>query len=581
MFQDKHLAILFFVWAFMLLPTYAQTVSSEFIEIEIQKKRIENSKEVSFDRACHFFLQKNWDSTIVYSMVYLNSENRNKGLSDYCHYFRGSGFKNKKIFKEAEKEFDLISNTFPFYYKVVLSRGEIYLEKGDFKKACENFEQVEKLPEQKRRDSKTSSIYENLGLCYFHLEEFSKAESYFLKSAALNKINKDTLLLIGTYINIANLYYEQYQDTKAIPYFRKAYELSKTTKDFEIKKMTAENLAVIEENRNEFKTALAYRKEAEIWKDSLNDQNKVWALAQLEKKFALKEKEKEIYILETENKIKRIERNGLLYSTILLSALFGISIYFYRQKIKRNKIILAQKEELDILNSAKDNLFSIVSHDLRSSVNLMKVSNNRLLENLERKNFNELDSLLHKNRIIANETYNLLDNLLNWALVQTRQLYFQKDILHLESVIKQVEHNYKPLLQEKNISFENKISPELFILADLDSLKIVLRNLIDNAIKFSNEGGNIMIYSISRKDEFCQFVIKDNGKGMSQTVIQELLKNNLQLPKKANSAIIGNGLGISLCKAMIKKNDGEFSIESDGKTGTKIIITFPKAISNG
>lgn len=104
--------------------------------------------------------------------------------------------------------------------------------------------------------------------------------------------------------------------------------------------------------------------------------------------------------------------------------MFGAGVYFYRQKIRNNKIILAQKNQLDELNATKDKLFSIVSHDLRSSVNALKTSNGKLLENLENKNYAELDVLLHKNSTIASGAYNLLDNLLNWALLQTKQAYF-------------------------------------------------------------------------------------------------------------------------------------------------------------
>src|SRR5690606_8510603 len=101
------------------------------------------------------------------------------------------------------------------------------------------------------------------------------------------------------------------------------------------------------------------------WQDSLNDQNKVWAIADLEKKFAVKQKQKEVDVLAAENKAKIAERNGFLISSVLLFIMFGAGVYFYRQKIRNNKIILAQKNQLDELNATKDKLFSIVSHDLR------------------------------------------------------------------------------------------------------------------------------------------------------------------------------------------------------------------------
>jgi hypothetical protein len=128
-------------------------------------------------------------------------------------------------------------------------------------------------------------------------------------------------------------------------------------------------------------------------------------------------------VLEAENKVKIAETVCFFLRFLLM--LFGTGTYFYRQKVRNNKIILAQKTELDELNATKDKLFSIVSHDLRSSVNALKVSNGKLQESLETKTLQSWIQL-HNNSAIANGAYNLLDNLLHWALLQTKQSYFNK-----------------------------------------------------------------------------------------------------------------------------------------------------------
>ena len=335
-------------------------------------------------------------------------------------------------------------------------------------------------------------------------------------------------------------------------------------------------MAVVEENRKNFPLALTYRKEYEAWKDSLNDQNKVWAIADLEKKFAVQQKQKEVDVLAVENKVKRAERNGFLISSVLLFMLLGTGFYFYRQKVRSSKIILTQKNELDALNATKDKLFSIVSHDLRSSVNALKTSNSKLMENLERKNYTELDVLLHKNSSIASGAYNLLDNLLNWALLQTQQSYFYQESLHLASIVQHAEYNYKSLMLNKNIEFKSNVSALDYVFADLDSLKIIIRNFLDNAIKFTPENGTISIYTRPSSEEFCYLVIEDTGLGMNETTRKELLKETILLSKKQNDDIIGTGLGMQLCKSLIRKNEGKLDIESKENVGTRIIIALPK-----
>jgi signal transduction histidine kinase len=261
--------------------------------------------------------------------------------------------------------------------------------------------------------------------------------------------------------------------------------------------------------------------------------------------------------------------------------MLGVSVYLYREKVKRNKIINQQKESLDELNAAKDKLFSIVSHDLRSSVNAIKTSNKKLINTLETKNLAEVNSLLQNNSSIVNGAYNLLDNLLNWALLQTKQSYFEITKLRLFRIVEHVVYNYKAILADKEISFENTIPKDDIIYVDKESLKIILRNLIDNAIKVSNPKDKISMYTNNNDSNFCQLIVEDTGVGMDDTTLQELLKDTSLLAKKQHEDIIGTGLGMQLCKSMIKKNNGTFSIQSELGKGTKMMISLPKTLPNG
>jgi signal transduction histidine kinase len=572
------------ILTFISLLFYFSLTPQNRANNDVFLKKINNEikfkSQTNFIKARVFFLKKNWDSTLVFSMKQLSS-NKNNEINDYCHYFRGVSFKEKKIFNEAKIEFNLITKSFLFYPLVTQQLGVISLELKEFKKAINFFNIAERLNSKKETQFKMSIIYADIGVSYLHLKQYPKAEEYLFKSKKLITIEKDTLPLINAFFNIATLFYDQYKDKKAIPYFEKAYSLSKKVNDFDIKRKASKNMAIVEENRGDFKQALIYRKESEQWKDSLNNQNKVWAIADYEKKYAVAQKQKQISVLKVENKLKDTQRNTMFFSTLGLLLLLVGGVYVYAQKVKNAKIILTQKEKLDELNATKDQLFSIVSHDLRSSVNALKTSNTKLTTSLETKNYSELDQLLHQNSAIANGAYSLLDNLLHWALLQTKQLYFSKDSVHLYSIVQQIEYNYKPLLIDKSIAFENAVSKNSFIFVDLDSLKIVLRNLLDNAIKFSPENSKISFYTVETHTDFCQLVIQDSGLGMNQNTINELLEDNELLAKKSNSEIIGTGLGMQLCKQMIKKNGGTLAIESELNKGTKMILSFPKTEQNG
>jgi signal transduction histidine kinase len=564
---------------FISFSLFSQSKSeNDILKNTLQKKVFEYKSEMNFKKAQSFFLIKDWDSTLVYSMKQL-SNCKNKEIKDFCHFFRGTSFYSKKLYTEAEKEFLLVSNSFLFSTLNKIYLGGVSLELRKFTKAIQYYEEAKKTPQVSSQTYSISKIYEGLGSTYVFLKKYDIAEKYLLNN--LKNQEKDNTKLYNAYNSIANLYYVQYKDQQAIPYFKKAYFLSKKVKDLKYKENAAYNMAAIEENRGNYKQALAYRKESEQWKDSLNNQNKVWALADYEKKYAVAQKQKQISLLKVENKLKDTQRNTLFYSALGLLVLLIGGVYLYAQKVKNAKIILTQKEKLDELNATKDQLFSIVSHDLRSSVNALKTSNAKLTQSLETKNYSELDQLLLQNSAIANGAYSLLDNLLHWAMLQTKQLYFSKDSVHLYSIVQQIEYNYKPLLLDKGITFENAVSKNNFIWVDLDSLKIILRNLLDNAIKFSHENGKISIYTVETNDNFCQLVLQDSGLGMSPETINELLQDNELLAKKSNTEIIGTGLGMQLCKQMIQKNGGTLAIESQLNQGTKMIMTFPKTEKNG
>nr|WP_315255104.1 tetratricopeptide repeat-containing sensor histidine kinase [uncultured Flavobacterium sp.] len=575
--KDLCRVVFLFVFLTHSLFIYSQYSNNTTIfEQEIESRSGYYMNEPNFKKAQVFFLEQNWDSTLVYAMKQLSQSSQNQEIQNYCHLFRGFSFKEKKIFNESQKELNKVTKEFAFYYNMRMKLGEIALEEKQFQKAIKYFKEIENVNDSKLLGINKSRVKHNLGICYLHLKIFDTAEFYLLESIKLQEQQKDSLMFINSYGDIGTLYYDQYKDNLAIPYFEKAYKLSKKIKNFDLKRRTALNMAVVEKNRNNFAKALAYREEYDQWKDSLNNQNKIWELAQTEKKFAVKQKQNEVNLLKTVNKVQKTQQVGLLVSMTLVSILFLMSIYFYRQKARQNLVISKQKENLDELNATKDKLFSIVSHDLRSSVHAMKTSNAKLLEKVATKNLEEIDALLHQNSGIANSTYNLLDNLLHWALLQTKQAYFEAASLRLFFIVEQVAHNYQPLMVEKNIFFENTISKKDFVLADQESLKLLLRNFFDNAIKFSNENGFIKMYTQNNSETYCDLIIEDNGIGMSDDTIASILKETTLLSKKENEKIIGTGLGLQLCKSMIKKNKGKLDVKSELGKGTKFIVSLLK-----
>lgn len=122
----------------------------------------------------------------------------------------------------------------------------------------------------------------------------------------------------------------------------------------------------------------------------------------------------------------------------------------------------------------------------------------------------------------------------------------------------------------KHIAFENSVNSEIVVWADLDSVKIIFRNLLDNAVKFSKESGRISFYIRSVGPKYCEVVLEDTGNGMDELTRNAVLNGSFTEKNRS-----GTGLGLQLCQSLIAKNDGQLAIESRPGAGTKISIILP------
>ncbi|WP_341905783.1 tetratricopeptide repeat-containing sensor histidine kinase [Fluviicola taffensis] len=529
----------------------------------------------SFERTVQFVRKEKWDSVLVNTGKLLQ-QLKKQPLLDYVHYYRAEAFHKKGILKYALKEFDRVRKDFEFYTMVRFNKGGIMLSNEKYEQSLSLFKSIDTTNQKNIRMIRLDALVHNTGVCYLHLGNYLNAEKYLINAVKKITERKDSVGLIGSYMDLGSVYYEQYQDEKAIAYYEKAYLLSKKFGSYDLKLLTAQNMAVIEENRKRFDVALAYRKEYESWNDSLSDQNKIYEVAQIEKRLAVANKQQQVDLLETENKLEQAKVTTYLIAAILLGVILIFGIYFYRQNVLRSRVILHQKQELDLLNATKDQLFSIVSHDLRSSVHALSASNNKLKDSVEKQEYGSLEMQLEENSVIATNTYNMLDNLLNWALLQTEGGYFKPEEHRLSMLIDQVAYNFKGVLNQKEMTFENTVPRSVKVFVDAESLKIVLRNFMDNSIKFSNPGSKITA-SLEKEDEqsVC-FNWEDNGKGMSEETRLKLLSDSPQLTKKDHEKEIGSGLGMNLCKSMLAKNDGKLDIWSRKEEGTRMIVTLKK-----
>ncbi|WP_299434431.1 tetratricopeptide repeat-containing sensor histidine kinase [uncultured Aquimarina sp.] len=567
------------IWVFLIYffsvpaiyPQEERQVSSFNFELSIQNTCETSGHTQLFHKSVSFFLKDEIDSTYIYISKFLLT-NDDKNLLDYAYYLQGRCAVKKKLLVQGKESFNNISDTFQFNQLKSLQLANIHLNQKEYEEALTYYKKWESKQLVENEDINTKEIYHNIGLCYLHLKNHSEAANYLFKERDLAKRDQDTLSIIYATMDIANLYYEQYLDSKAIPLFEEAYILSKKTSDIKIKESAALNMAVVEENQKNFKKSIQYRKEYEKWKDSIWNRDKIWELAKIEKKFTVAEKEKEIELQEKQIDIQNARQNLLFVGIISLLVVIGIIAFFLRHRIKKNKIITAQKDELSNLNEMKNKLFSIVSHDLRTPVNSIRNNNKLLKKALESNDNVQLSSKIEESIQVTDGVHLLLDKVLNWSLLESGQLFTNIEPFPLKPIIAQIIYNYQSIITSKNIQIYNNTPSNIIVLADIESIKVVLRNLLDNAIKYSKENSSIKFEVSVKEKGWCNLEVIDTGVGITEEKLQIITSDN---NTKVDSQSSVSGFGLRLCKSLLLNNGGDLVIFSEEGKGTNITVILP------
>lgn len=252
-----------------------------------------------------------------------------------------------------------------------------------------------------------------------------------------------------------------------------------------------------------------------------------------------------------------------------------MAVFIDITEMKEMEIKLQENEaKLTRLNNDKDRFFSIIAHDLNSPFNgmlgLLEIMSNEYYDYSDEQRLKIIQSSYYS----AQKAFNLLSDLLEWARLQNENLKITKESLNLKEIIIESIELYKKNALEKEIMISIDINPNIIINADKNSIFSVVRNLLNNAIKFTNIGGNIE-FEAKQINNDIELSIKDNGVGMSQDTINKLFRidENITMPGTNNEK--GTGLGLTICNDLIIKNNWKMNFESQLEKGTTFKILIP------
>ena len=483
--------------------------------------------------------------------------------------------------------------------------GEIYFDRTDYYKALEYYLKSVQMYEEIANVSYSAAPIHNIGRTYKELNKYKKAIEYLNKSLEIDKEFGDVEGIALDHLEIGKLYASIKKTDLAFENFYKSLEYAERLNMRAIQVDILEALSETYASIDNYKNALEYHRRYSQAKDSLFNEQKLEQFSKLQTRYDLDKKEKEIALLKAEKNLQNLEINE---KRILISSLIGgvvLSIFLillvqnrYGIKKKANELLTTQNQKIQSqneelqrynerlkdseqnlreLNATKDKFFSIISHDLKSPLNSLSGLLNILLNHSEDFTKEELMELTKKLDKSVNDFSNLLNNLLQWSMAQMGNVEFSPQPLLVEEVLDDALSLLHINAENKEIRIETDIPESLTVFGDKNMLDFVFRNLISNAIKFTNSGGLVTISAMKENEEQVILLVKDTGVGISEDNLKKLFKIDEHFTTKGTARETGTGLGLLLCKEFIEKNDGRISVSSRYGKGTEFFVHIPAA----
>ncbi len=487
--------------------------------------------------------------------------------------------------------------------------GLVYFSKQDYEKALSYYLlSIEKSEAMEDKGLFASALH-GIGEVYLEQKKYDQALSYMSRSLDIFREIGDVYGEMQALIGMSERYKATEKLDKSLYYSKKALDLARKTGSKPEVKSASKILSSIYQLQNNFQKAFEYQSLYLAYNDSIFNLEKQKVSNALE--LARKDAENEILKKENELKMAQIERGeaviqqqsilvaaisvGLLLAGIVAFVLYNAN----RQKQKSNQQLQQQKaeiieinnalgnlngelklqhktmreqnRELERLNGIKDKLFSIISHDFRSPLSSLQGVINLLNENAL--SAQEIKTVFVGLSDKVRNTTGMLDNLLNWTRTQMQGIKANPSEIDLNALAEENVSLVKLSAYKKGITLENEITEPVKAYADAEMIKLVFRNLISNAIKFSAIGDKVSLSAISDGD-YVTVSVKDTGMGITVENQENLFQaGDYTTFGTANEK--GTGLGLALCKDFIESNHGKLWVKSKEKEGSTFSFTLP------
>lgn len=542
-----------------------------------------------------------------------------------CNYAIGNLPNAIKLSLEALSIFEKNKETNELLNVYVLI-ASIYERQNNFTKAIEFNLKAAKIFEENKNIFRTLTIYENIGKIYALQKKYPLAITYYTKALNIYKSINNKAGEAITYQSMAKVYYSLNDFKKALNYYKLSYQISKQTnasiletsnllglgstelmlnnygvaeqnykqalqkakllnQRFELKE-AYEGLAIIAKSKNQNFASKTFSLLSNQIKDSLFNDSILASVTNTQLIYDKEKAQQQLHLLKQNEELSKAQlekerqvKNMLLAIVVLFTLLAFVFFYFYRNNKRiskslsvQNKKLEIQTEELERLNNVKDRFFSIISHDLRNNLTTMKLYFD-LMGNKKYKPENT-EELTRQIASSVENNIDLLENLLVWAAAQIKGLPLNFEVINVVELVEKNIALAASLAHQKNINLSNFCNASHTIYADTNTINLMLRNLMVNAIKFTNDGGEVNIVS-NTENGVTRISVIDNGIGIDKDKLANLFVQHQNPSTHGTANEKGTGLGLMLCHDFIKQNNGSIHAESEKGKGTVFTFVLP------
>ncbi|WP_354437054.1 tetratricopeptide repeat-containing sensor histidine kinase [Mucilaginibacter rubeus] len=513
-----------------------------------------------------------------------NEYNNIAGLYTSMEDYSKALYYSQKAYKIAMKQNDPAHEG---TFSPLVNIGEIFKKKGLSDSAIAYNLKALVIAKKVKDPVFTAAAMYNIAENYITKKEYRLAEGYLNKALdiAQNAGDDEDVAYCHTGLALTSYYTGKYNSSML--YAQKGLDESRRSGIVELIQTAYNVLYLTHQKMGNYQQALYYRNLEVALNDSLKTEQRLKTIRNMQSAYELEKKERQIDLL-NKNKIigqKELEkvslkRDILTAGTILLVLLAFILLRNYMQKKKlseqlalQNKNISEQNLHLEELVHVKDRLFSIIGHDLRGPIHTIS----HMMDIVKEKSLSEEESdywieKIDETLII---TSSLVENLLYWAKSQLDGIQPNPAGFDVRKLIDQNVMLLKQRAAEKKVVVTSEeIAEPVMVFGDETMIDIVIRNLLENAVKFSKAGDHVTV-TAEKSEAFAILKVRDNGKGIPEEAQSKIFNKYTSYTTFGTASEKGSGLGLLLCKELVERNNGTIWFESKAGIGSTFYFTVP------